>query len=100
MTKLDERFLKAYDLAERYGLAERDICFHETGLDADDCFHDLMEYVKGFVSRIVELEAERRLISVKDRLPEYKNPYDCFLVHDATDGSYAICAARIAWFKK
>jgi len=29
-------------------------------------------------------------ISVKDRLPEYKTPYEYDLVCDATDGGYAI----------
>ena len=29
-------------------------------------------------------------ISVKDRLPEYKTPYDYVLVCDATEGVYAI----------
>lgn len=54
----DERIKKAYDLAEKYGTAERECRWHESGLDADDCFRDLMIYVKGLVARIAELEAE------------------------------------------
>ena len=57
MSEFDERISKAYDLIERYGRSESDI-HYETGLDADDCFRDLMVYVKGLVARIAELEAE------------------------------------------
>ena len=52
----DERIKKAYALAEKYGTAERECRWHESGLDADDCFRDLMIYVKGLVARIAELE--------------------------------------------
>lgn len=52
----DERIKKAYDLAVKYGIAERECRWHESGLDADDCFRDLMIYVKGLVARIAELE--------------------------------------------
>ena len=52
----DERIKKAYDLAEKYGTAEREFRWHESGLDADDCFRDLMIYVKGLVARIAELK--------------------------------------------
>ena len=83
MSEFDERISKAYDLIERYGRSESDI-HYETGLDADDCFRDLMVYVKGLVARIAELEAEiERLTShsnierqddkwipVSERLPE------------------------------
>ena len=55
MSEFDERISKAYDLIERYGRSESDI-HYETGLDADDCFRDLMVYVKGLVARIAELE--------------------------------------------
>ena len=62
----DERIKKAYDLAEKYGTAERECRWHESGLDADDCFRDLMIYVKGLVARIAELEAEKvRFLSGK-----------------------------------
>ena len=83
MSEFDERISKAYDLIERYGRSESDI-HYETGLDADDCFRDLMVYVKGLVARIAELEGElERLtahsdierqddkwIPVSERLPE------------------------------
>ena len=63
----DERIKKAYDLAEKYGTAERECRWHESGLDADDCFRDLMIYVKGLVARIDELEAEvARLLTERD----------------------------------
>jgi len=58
MSEIDERIIKAHNLAERYGLAERDVYYHETGLDADDCFRDLMIYVKSLVSSIAELERD------------------------------------------
>jgi len=57
MSEFDERISKAYDLIERYGRSESDI-HYETGLDADDCFRDLMVYVKGLVARIAELEKD------------------------------------------
>ena len=57
MNEFDERISKAYDLIERYGRSESDI-HYETGLDADDCFRDLMVYVKGLVARIAELEKD------------------------------------------
>ena len=57
MNEFDERISKAYDLIERYGRSESDI-HYETGMDADDCFRDLMVHVKGLVARIAELEAE------------------------------------------
>ena len=83
MSEFDERISKAYDLIERYGRSESDI-HYETGLDADDCFRDLMVYVKGLVARIAELEAEidqltahtdierqdDKWIPVSERLPE------------------------------
>ena len=69
MSEFDERISKAYDLIERYGRSESDI-HYETGLDADDCFRDLMVYVKGLVARIAELEAAQRWIPVSERLPE------------------------------
>ena len=83
MSEFDERISKAYDLIERYGRSESDI-HYETGLDADDCFRDLMVYVKGLVARIAELEAESerftvhsdierqddKWIPVSERLPE------------------------------
>ena len=56
----DERIKKAHELAEKYGTAERECRWHESGLDADDCFRDLMIYVKGLVARIAELEAVRK----------------------------------------
>ena len=59
MNEFDERISKAYDLIERYGRSESDI-HYETGLDADDCFRDLMVYVKGLVARIAELEADNK----------------------------------------
>lgn len=61
MSEFDERISKAYDLIERYGRSESDI-HYETGLDADDCFRDLMVYVKGLVARIAELEAENAML--------------------------------------
>ena len=64
MSEFDERISKAYDLIERYGRSESDI-HYETGLDADDCFRDLMVYVKGLVARIAELEGE--LAELKER---------------------------------
>ena len=69
ISQFDERISKAYDLIERYGRSESDI-HYETGLDADDCFRDLMVYVKGLVARIAELEAAQRWIPVSERLPE------------------------------
>ena len=63
----DERIKKAYALAEKYGTAERECRWHESGLDADDCFRDLMIYIKGLVARIAELEAERRWIPVGEK---------------------------------
>ena len=83
MSEFDERISKAYDLIERNGRSESDI-HYETGLDADDCFRDLMVYVKGLVARIAELEAEidqltahtdierqdDKWIPVSERLPE------------------------------
>ena len=67
MSEFDERISKAYDLIERYGRSESDI-HYETGLDADDCFRDLMVYVKGLVARIAELEAEIDQLTAHDAI--------------------------------
>ena len=77
MSEFDERISKAYDLIERYGRSESDI-HYETGLDADDCFRDLMVYVKGLVARIAELEGElERLTAHSDiERQDDKSPND------------------------
>ena len=70
MSEFDERISKAYDLIGRYGRSESDI-HYETGLDADDCFRDLMVYVKGLVARIAELEAKNnRLVELAEGLAD------------------------------
>ena len=55
-------------------------------------YESLQGLVDDLESRIAELENKQRWISVKDKLPEYKTPYDYVLVCDA-DG----CGYAIAW---
>lgn len=80
MSEFDERISKAYDLIERYGRSESDI-HYETGLDADDCFRDLMVYVKGLVARIAELEEERRWMPVSEP-PKVSGKYLLLNIYD------------------